>query len=145
MTLTALRGRLYLFGGSGTAAKCFQDLQILDRHEMAWLDVMPDTDDQNSGVSGSGSISHDNSNVGQNLDNRFQFGGRKMYGTGGLLYSDDTVPRNHQANAELGVSHEWRTNRDSTTRQRLNSSSNVSVPYASPNPNDEDTVTKFSS
>lgn len=39
MTLTSLRGRLYLFGGSGTSAKCFQDLQILDRQQMAWLDV----------------------------------------------------------------------------------------------------------
>lgn len=39
MTLTALRGRLYLFGGSGTSAKCFNDLQILDRNQMAWLDV----------------------------------------------------------------------------------------------------------
>lgn len=41
MTLTALRGRIYLFGGSGTSSKCFQDLQILDRKEMAWLDVTP--------------------------------------------------------------------------------------------------------
>jgi len=39
MTLTALRGRLYLFGGSGTSSKCFDDLQVLDRQEMAWLDV----------------------------------------------------------------------------------------------------------
>jgi hypothetical protein len=39
MTLTALRGRLFLFGGSGTSSKCFQDLQILDRNQMAWLDV----------------------------------------------------------------------------------------------------------
>lgn len=39
MTLTTLRGRLYLFGGSGTSSKCFQDLQILDRQEMTWLDV----------------------------------------------------------------------------------------------------------
>jgi hypothetical protein len=39
MTLTALRGRLYLFGGSGTSSKCFDDLQVLDREEMAWLDV----------------------------------------------------------------------------------------------------------
>lgn len=44
MTLTALRGRLYLFGGSGTSAKCFQDLQILDRQEMAWLDVSSSSD-----------------------------------------------------------------------------------------------------
>jgi hypothetical protein len=34
MTLTALRGRLYLFGGSGSSSKCFQDLQILDRGQM---------------------------------------------------------------------------------------------------------------
>jgi len=39
MTLTALRGRLFLFGGSGTSSKCFHDLQILDRQQMAWLDV----------------------------------------------------------------------------------------------------------
>mmetsp|Transcript_23008 Transcript_23008/g.33959 ORF Transcript_23008/g.33959 Transcript_23008/m.33959 type:complete len:604 (+) Transcript_23008:356-2167(+) len=39
MTLTALRGRLFLFGGSGTSSRCFQDLQILDRKKMAWLDV----------------------------------------------------------------------------------------------------------
>lgn len=39
MTLTALRGRLYLFGGSGTSSKCFDDLQVLDRSQMAWLDV----------------------------------------------------------------------------------------------------------
>lgn len=39
MTLTPLRGRLFLFGGSGTSSKCFHDLQILDRQEMAWLDV----------------------------------------------------------------------------------------------------------
>jgi hypothetical protein len=34
MTLTALRGRLYLYGGSGSSSKCFQDLQILDRMQM---------------------------------------------------------------------------------------------------------------
>jgi hypothetical protein len=39
MTLTALRGRLFLFGGSGTSSKCFNDLQIFDREQMAWLDV----------------------------------------------------------------------------------------------------------
>ncbi|KAL7539125.1 hypothetical protein ACHAXR_009037 [Thalassiosira sp. AJA248-18] len=44
MTLTALRGRLYLFGGSGTSSKCFDDLQVLDRKEMAWLDVNDEDD-----------------------------------------------------------------------------------------------------
>lgn len=42
MTLTALRDRLYLFGGSGTSSKCFHDLQILDTKEMVWLDVTPE-------------------------------------------------------------------------------------------------------
>jgi hypothetical protein len=39
MTLTACRDRLFLFGGSGTSSKCFNDLQILDRKELRWLDV----------------------------------------------------------------------------------------------------------
>lgn len=42
MTLTALRGRLYLFGGSGASSKCFFDLQILDRAQMTWLDIAQD-------------------------------------------------------------------------------------------------------
>jgi len=48
MTLTALRGRLYLFGGSGTSSKCFDDLQVLDRKEMAWLDVNEEEDSNKS-------------------------------------------------------------------------------------------------
>jgi len=50
MTITVLRDRLYLFGGSGTSSKCFHDLQILDRKEMAWLDVtsQEEKDDQKS-------------------------------------------------------------------------------------------------
>ena len=55
MTLTALRGRLYLFGGSGTSSKCFQDLQILDRSTMAWLDVT-----QYEGSSMMGASAHSN-------------------------------------------------------------------------------------
>lgn len=39
MTLTALRGRLFLFGGSGTNAQCFQDLHVFDRQMMSWLYV----------------------------------------------------------------------------------------------------------
>mmetsp|Transcript_17787 Transcript_17787/g.30052 ORF Transcript_17787/g.30052 Transcript_17787/m.30052 type:complete len:674 (-) Transcript_17787:356-2377(-) len=49
MSLTALRGRLYLFGGSGTSSKCFDDLQVFDRKEMAWLDV--NDEDQQSNQS----------------------------------------------------------------------------------------------
>lgn len=36
MTFTSMRGRLLLFGGSGTSAKCFNDLQIFDPQTMAW-------------------------------------------------------------------------------------------------------------
>jgi hypothetical protein len=49
MTLTALGGRLFLVGGSGTSSKCFHDLQILDRKDMAWLDVMHSDDNQQWG------------------------------------------------------------------------------------------------
>ena len=40
MTLTTIRNRLYLFGGSGRGSKCFSDLHVLDRSEMAWLEVV---------------------------------------------------------------------------------------------------------
>jgi len=40
MTLTAVRDRLYLFGGSGTSSKCFQDLHVLNRKDMSWLDLV---------------------------------------------------------------------------------------------------------
>ena len=40
MTLTALRDSLYLFGGSGTSSKCFDDLQILDRQKMVGLYII---------------------------------------------------------------------------------------------------------
>ena len=39
MTLTAIRDRLFLFGGSGTSSKCFDDLQVLDRNEMVWFNL----------------------------------------------------------------------------------------------------------
>lgn len=65
MTLTALRGRLYLFGGSGTSSKCFQDLQILDRSEMAWLDVTQhEPTSHSSGRHRYDSEHHDNEDYG---------------------------------------------------------------------------------
>jgi BTB/POZ domain/Kelch motif/Galactose oxidase, central domain len=85
MTLTALRGRLYLFGGSGTSAKCFQDLQILDRQEMAWLDVSQYDDNgnynnaNNSSISSSGRSHHhfhsNNANNNNHYDPQFCYGG----------------------------------------------------------------------
>ena len=38
-----------MFGGSGTSSKCFDDLQVFDRKEMAWLDV--NDEDQQSNQS----------------------------------------------------------------------------------------------
>jgi hypothetical protein len=106
MTLTALRGRLYLFGGSGTSAKCFQDLQILDRHEMAWLDVVPEEDKGTAGCNNSPNNNNNNTSNSNNneggaggntvgsenlfLDNCFRFGGSRMYGSDNnrLLFDD---------------------------------------------------------
>lgn len=42
MSLTTLRGKIYLFGGSGTSSKCFNDLHVLDPKEMTWLEVVQD-------------------------------------------------------------------------------------------------------
>lgn len=91
MTLTALRGRLYLFGGSGTSAKCFQDLQILDRQQMAWLDVTQSDEGQTQSSSSQGHHA-----VGSNSDEDvlFRFGGNNlegsMAGAQNHLYRDDS-------------------------------------------------------
>ncbi|GKZ01433.1 hypothetical protein MPSEU_001094100 [Mayamaea pseudoterrestris] len=82
MTLTALRGRLFLFGGSGTSAKCFQDLQILDRQEMAWLDVTQDADTdagRNRGGNNSSNSHNDNGIHYETDESIFRFGGPNMY------------------------------------------------------------------
>lgn len=101
MTLTALRGRLYLFGGSGTSAKCFQDLQIFDRHEMAWLDVVSSSEQNPANINhntNSASL-----NLGNNVlhisggrgydpyNNRFRFGGNRMYDSRHSSLMEDPV------------------------------------------------------
>lgn len=79
MTLTGLRGRLYLFGGSGTSAKCFQDLQILDRQEMAWLDVSQ-CDDSNSSSRHFAQVQqHISNNNNLQYDPQFHVGGNQLY------------------------------------------------------------------
>eukprot|EP00535_Pseudo-nitzschia_heimii_P011388 CAMPEP_0197196508 /NCGR_PEP_ID=MMETSP1423-20130617/32395_1 /TAXON_ID=476441 /ORGANISM="Pseudo-nitzschia heimii, Strain UNC1101" /LENGTH=512 /DNA_ID=CAMNT_0042650311 /DNA_START=68 /DNA_END=1606 /DNA_ORIENTATION=- len=72
MTLTALRGRLYLFGGSGTSSKCFQDLQILDREQMAWLDVTQYESIPHGNLNNSGSNRHHHHNHQMNLPHYHQ-------------------------------------------------------------------------
>lgn len=68
MTLTALRGRLYLFGGSGQLAKCFYDLQIFDRASMTWLDVSQmdhdGSNDESNSISGGNNNNFSSNNVG---------------------------------------------------------------------------------
>jgi hypothetical protein len=175
---TALRGRLYLFGGSGTSAKCFQDLQILDRQEMAWLDVTqyevssnhqggqggqgrhrydhhemhPDNDESRfqfggnhpfdgAGRSNSNSNSNSNGNFGIHEDPmRFGYGGdeadpaRPQQGGTQEGMNSNSVVSSHAGNIFTSSRADWRS-RDMTVRSRQNGPMN-----ASPNPNDEETV-----
>lgn len=161
MTLTAWRGRLYLFGGSGTAAKCFQDLQILDRQEMAWLDVSQYDVDGN-GSAGRNHLSHNAGNL--HYDPQFHFGGSsRAYddsnnnnNRGNALQAafafrdepsdaDAALARPQQGGAQEGgssssslfaSSSDWRA-RDMAAVLRAG---HRAMPHASPNPNDEDTV-----
>lgn len=161
MTLTALRGRLFLFGGSGTSAKCFQDLQILDRQEMAWLDVTQDADTdagRHRGVVGgaaSDSIGH------YGLDESiFRFGGSNAYEDrtnplhpgeapdvvegrqGG--YGHDVVERSVARLPSLpepaGQSFMSSRRTDWRSRELAAASPRHASFHSSPNPNDEDTV-----
>ena len=169
MTLTALRGRLYLFGGSGTSAKCFQDLQILDRQEMAWLDVTP----YEAGSNAAGlhcSTSADEAD----LANRFAFGpningsgssppsnwnryddpgcaqggqrngneGRYM---GDYLMMDEQDQQQQQRSQQQGGDFAAATPRTfsgipSSDWRSRDMGNSMRRQYQSPNPNDEDTV-----
>jgi hypothetical protein len=163
MTLTALRGRLYLFGGSGTSAKCFQDLQILDRHEMAWLDVVSHNEQNNNNNNGGSSHSNGSGGAqGPPYDSlRFRFGGSKMYGNnshthhhrqagalddGGFVVgnSAEIEARPQQGGTQEdsmppyssgSISSDWISSRDPLQGSQLRGPT-----YSSPNPNDEDTV-----
>jgi len=129
MTLTALRGRLFLFGGSGTSSKCFQDLQILDRKEMSWLDV-----EQSESIS----TSNGNGN-GNNMN------------MGNLKCAGDNITHGHSRNyhhhhdyREDEMSYNTMSAIGSTTTSRLMDwrSRDTSHAYHTtlPNPNDEESV-----
>ena len=130
MTLTALRGRLFLFGGSGTSSKCFQDLQILDRNEMAWLDVEPQQQLQpnsaqlNNGTGGGSNSSNNNSHRSVYEDSDV-YDSRNLVAVGNRQGDEENEPH-HPAYAP------WRRPRHHP----------VGAPSSmhSPNPNDEDTV-----
>lgn len=117
MTLTALRGRLFLFGGSGTSSKCFQDLQILDRKEMAWLDV-----EQSEGRNASNRPTNYNNGDHADFDSLVATGG----GGGG--------------NA-VGLT-DWRSRDSNTLLSTSSSLSAMMMPnmMTTPNPNDEESV-----
>ncbi|KAG7342241.1 galactose oxidase [Nitzschia inconspicua] len=164
MTLTALRGRIYLFGGSGTSSKCFQDLQILDRDEMAWLDVTPfetvphgmqrnqyeaNTYQDLSHVNGSVQQQHvplrlhtDHPIVQDGMQEPPQFHFADFDGSGpqsGAGQADmafgDGVHGNHRAGAFTSSRADWRS-------RELAAQPRSGVVNASPNPNDEDTVAR---
>ena len=128
MTLTALRGRLMLFGGSGTSAKCFNDLQILDRQEMVWLDVTQCDSEKNP--SSSDSFDTDNALI-------FRFGGDYSYNNSGngSAPPEESGNSNRFRDADRFASEDnWRN----TPMRRLDSG--MQSMHVSPNPNDEDTV-----
>mmetsp|Transcript_2484 Transcript_2484/g.6503 ORF Transcript_2484/g.6503 Transcript_2484/m.6503 type:complete len:493 (-) Transcript_2484:273-1751(-) len=136
MTLTALRGRLYLFGGSGTSSKCFQDLQILDRKQMAWLNVMQAKDPTNSASSSSHSSSPASSS-------QHYYGSTDQQQTSG----DDEMDTRGPIDGEVGSSTHGASVVDSDHLKRSDWRHNHHAPSTSgygaasaANPNDEDVV-----
>mmetsp|Transcript_12933 Transcript_12933/g.15680 ORF Transcript_12933/g.15680 Transcript_12933/m.15680 type:complete len:649 (-) Transcript_12933:257-2203(-) len=53
MTLTNVRGKIYLFGGSAPQNKCYDDLQVYDPVENAWLKTASVDEDDRTGSGGS--------------------------------------------------------------------------------------------
>ena len=170
MTLTALRGRLYLFGGSGTSAKCFQDMQILDRQEMAWLDVS-----QYDGNSNSGSMRHaqHSNSCHMHYDPQFHFGGIKLYddnnnnrsssrlslGSSQVGHASFSFPADEPLDVDSTLARPQQGGTQEGSNSSLYAYSSLSdwrsrdmamvarpvrgglmMHHASPNPNDEDTV-----
>jgi hypothetical protein len=160
MTLTALRGRLYLFGGSGTSAKCFQDLQILDRQEMAWLDVTPYETAGSTNSAVAAGLHRSTSDDGSDLNNRFTFGGSAAsaatwarYEEGGSAAGRAGDVANHRLMGDFLMDEAENTQRSpqqggdsaqtfsgSRTSDWRSRDMGIRRQYQSPNPNDEDTV-----
>lgn len=158
MTLTALRGRLYLFGGSGTSAKCFQDLQILDRQEMAWLDVTPY--EAGSSSSSTGALHCSTPADDAEMNGRFAFGGPAAAASTWSRYDDqgcgngrdrgdgrymgdylmedtEQQQRSPQQGGDVAATRTFSGSRTSDWRSR---DMGIRRQYQSPNPNDEDAV-----
>jgi hypothetical protein len=54
MTFTQVRDRIFLFGGSGPSAKCFNDLQIFETKSLEWLNITTPEERRASQAAGSG-------------------------------------------------------------------------------------------
>ncbi len=147
MTLTALRGRLLLFGGSGTSAKCFNDLQILDRQEMVWLDVSQSDSSENRG----GTAAVARRDFDRDDAPAFRFGGSDYSMTwhrNGRSSTDSSSAQNDGLSLEqqqqqqdgFSIRHgtDWRS-RDMAGQIR-DATASVRSMHVSPNPNDEDSV-----
>ena len=126
MTLTALRDRLYLFGGSGTSSKCFDDLQILDRKDMVWLDVNDETDDS---AASDYNVSNGISTEIDSLD--WCYGGNAC----GLGGQDGMNGGGQGIDSSMKFS-DWRS-QENHNDQQLGFAASA---YTSANPNDEDLV-----
>lgn len=153
MTLTALRGRLLLFGGSGTSAKCFNDLQILDRQEMVWLDVSQSDSSENRHHHG-GSASVARRDFDMDDSPTFRFGGEYSIPSSrsgrrstesspqndGLFDEDTNTLSSSQQQDGYSIRQgaDWRS-RDMASQIR-DATASVRSMHVSPNPNDEDSV-----
>jgi len=152
MTLTALRGRLYLFGGSGTSAKCFQDLQILDRQGMTWLDVSQFDDSVRGQYGGPPAFEADFRFGGYNNNHNFRFASAAEESGGAQDGEISAQPPqggaiSNNSNGSMGGLVQYSSSRaDWHSREMANNGSRPNVLHqqqpllASPNPNDEDTV-----
>lgn len=127
MTLTALRGRLYLFGGSGTSSKCFQDLQILDREGLSWnwLDVTQFE-----------AVSHTNNNSNNNHHHRSgyemhhpSYHRRNQFGFPPLIMSSQHYYNTHHHQQQHHQHHQHRHQNHTLANQQDNNG------YQPPPPN----------
>lgn len=145
MTLTPLRGRLFLFGGSGTSSKCFHDLQILDRQEMAWLDVTQygsgTSEPGNNNVARLGRFEGDqNHHQEHNTDAdgfqpQWKFGGYDTSGDSLMTEIDINHSDNIRQGSFTASRSDWRSREMAMAIRPRGAAIG-----ASPNPNDEDTV-----
>ena len=141
MSITALRGRLFLFGGSGTSSKCFDDLQIFDRKEMAWLDVNDEDQQQQSTTNNSTSLSRYGGGGGggssSNNNERQQPWGIGLSGQDGMMMG--SIDQNN--NTEMEQRNNNHAFMFTDWRSQEGMYNTTSEPHSA-NPNDEDMVAR---